>query len=208
MTDVERDPERDPVLRRALDELRKLPAADVAAMRRVVSAAAAARVTPFDCEPGMLSPRRGRSIRMWMVVGIAAASAFVGFALRGLWTSRSHSASTTVALAGPSNAPSMVRTAASTELDPAPVQQPFVFNNGRAHKVFVVGDFNRWDPTATPMTRSSDGELWSTVIPVVPGRHMYAFMVDDSLFTLDPNAPKTRDPDLGAEGSIIIVGRP
>jgi hypothetical protein len=37
---------------------------------------------------------------------------------------------------------------------------------------------------------------------------MYAFMVDDSLFTLDPNAPKTRDPDLGAEGSIIIVGRP
>jgi hypothetical protein len=208
MTDVERDPERDPVLRRALDELRKLPAADVAAMRRVVSAAAAARVTPFDSEPGMLSPRRGRSIRMWMVVGIAAASAFVGFALRGLWTSRSHSASTTVALAGPSNAPSMVRTAASTELDPAPVQQPFVFNNGRAHKVFVVGDFNRWDPTATPMTRSSDGELWSTVIPVVPGRHMYAFMVDDSLFTLDPNAPKTRDPDLGAEGSIIIVGRP
>jgi hypothetical protein len=177
-------------------------------MRRVVSAAAAARVTPFDSEPGMLSPRRGRSIRMWMVVGIAAASAFVGFALRGLWTSRSHSASTTVALAGPSNAPSMVRTAASTELDPAPVQQPFVFNNGRAHKVFVVGDFNRWDPTATPMTRSSDGELWSTVIPVVPGRHMYAFMVDDSLFTLDPNAPKTRDPDLGAEGSIIIVGRP
>jgi hypothetical protein len=202
------DAERDPVLRRALDELRKLPPADVGAMRRVVSAAAAARVTPFDSDPGMLSPRRGRSVRVWMVVGIAAASAFVGFALRGAWTSRSHAASTTAASGALSTAPSIVRTAASTELDAAPVQQPFVFNNSRAHKVFVVGDFNRWDPTATPMTRSSDGELWSTVIPVVPGRHMYAFMVDDSLFTLDPNAPKARDPDLGAEGSIIIVGRP
>jgi len=202
------DAERDPVLRRALDELRKLPPADVGAMRRVVNAAAAARVTPFDSDPGILTPRRGRSVRVWMVVGIAAASAFVGFALRGAWTSRSHLASTAAALSAPSTVPSIVRTAASTELDAAPVQQPFVFNNSRAHKVFVVGDFNRWDPTATPMTRSSDGELWSTVIPVVPGRHMYAFMVDDSLFTLDPNAPKTRDPDLGAEGSIIIVGRP
>ena len=74
------DVERDPVLRRALDELRKLPPADVGAMRRVVSAAAAARVTPFDSDPGMSSPRRGRSVRVWMVVGIAAASAFVGSA--------------------------------------------------------------------------------------------------------------------------------
>jgi hypothetical protein len=42
----------------------------------------------------------------------------------------------------------------------------------------------------------------------MPGRHVYAFMVDDSLLVLDPRAPKSRDPDLGAEGSIRIVGRP
>jgi hypothetical protein len=203
------DAERDPVLRRALDELRRLPPADVAAMRRVVTAAAAARVTPFDGEPGLVSPRRGRSIRVWTVVGIAAASAFVGFALRGASMSRARSASTSVASTTVKSAsPSIVQPVVATELDAAPVKQPFVFNNSRAHKVFVIGDFNRWDPTATPMTRSSDGELWSAVIPVVPGRHMYAFMVDDSVFTLDPNAPKARDPDLGAEGSIIIVGRP
>jgi hypothetical protein len=209
MTDVERDPERDPVLRRALDELRKLPPADVAAMRRVVTAAAAARVTPFDGEPGMLSPRRGRSIRVWTVVGIAAASAFIGFALRGASMSRARSASTMLASSAVNSAlPSRLQAVASTELDAAPVQQPFVFNSSRARKVFVVGDFNRWDPTATPMTRSSDGELWSAVIRIAPGRHMYAFMVDDSLLILDPNAPKARDPDLGAESSIIVVGRP
>src|SRR5205823_2031989 len=86
------DAERDPVLRRALEELRKVPPANVDAMRRVVAAAAAARVTPFDGEPGILSPRRGRSIRLWMVVGVAAASAFVGFTLRGAWTARARAA--------------------------------------------------------------------------------------------------------------------
>jgi 1,4-alpha-glucan branching enzyme len=99
-----------------------------------------------------------------------------------------------------------MRTVAATELEPAAIPHQFVFNSAGARKVSVVGDFNRWNPTSTPMI--SDGELWSVTIPIVPGRHMYAFMVDDSLFTLDPAAPKARDPDLGADGSIVIVGRP
>jgi hypothetical protein len=35
-------------------------------------------------------------------------------------------------------------------------------------------------------------------------------MVDDSTFTLDPDSRVARavDPDLGAEGSVVIVGRP
>jgi hypothetical protein len=201
------DAERDPILRRALDELRKVPPPDIGAMRRVVAAAAAARVTPFDGEPGILSPRRGRSIRVWMVVGIAAASAFVGFALRGAWTSRSHAPIIVASAVGDSTR-SPMRMVAATEPDAAPIPHQFVFNSSRAHRISVVGDFNRWNPTVAPMVRASDGELWSVTIPIVPGRHMYAFMIDDSVFTLDPTAPKARDPDLGADGSIVIVGRP
>lgn len=200
------DAERDPMLRRALDELRKVPPPDVAAIRRVVAAAAAARVTPFDGEPGVLSPRRGRSIRLWMAVGIAAASAFVGFTLRGAWTSRPYASPSVAGASIVDSTRSPMRTVATTELEPAAIPHQFVFNNSRAHKVSVVGDFNRWNPASTPM--KSDGELWSVTIPIVPGRHTYAFMVDDSLFTLDPTAPKARDPDLGADGSIVIVGRP
>jgi hypothetical protein len=58
------------------------------------------------------------------------------------------------------------------------------------------------------MTRSPDGDLWSITIPVTPGRHTYGFMIDDTVFVLDPRAPKSRDPDLGVEGSVMIVGRP
>lgn len=201
------DAERDPVLRRALEELRRVPPPDVEAMRRVVAAAATARVTPFDGEPGILSPRRGRSIRLWMAVGIAAASAFVGFALRGAWTARAHLAPTFASSNFVDSTRALARNSA-TEREAAPIPRQFVFNSSRAHRVSVVGDFNSWNPTNAPMVRSPDGELWSVTIPIAPGRHMYAFMVDDSLFTLDPTAPNARDPDLGTKGSIVIVGRP
>ena len=202
MTDVERDP----MLRRALEELRKVPPPDVAAIRRVVAAAAAARVTPSDGEPDVVRLPRGRSIRLWMAVGIAAASAFVGFALRGAWTSKQNSVLVAAGSSTVQATRSSMRTVATTEFEPAAILHQFVFNSSRAHRVSVVGDFNRWNPASTPM--KSDGELWSVTIPIVPGRHTYAFMVDDSLFTLDPTAPKARDPDLGADGSIVIVGRP
>jgi len=41
-----------------------------------------------------------------------------------------------------------------------------------------------------------------------PGRHIYGFMIDDSVLMLDPRALKTRDPDLGTDGSVRMVGRP
>jgi 1,4-alpha-glucan branching enzyme len=73
-----------------------------------------------------------------------------------------------------------------------------------------VGDFNGWNAMNAPMTRASGGDLWSVTIPIAPGRHTYGFMVNDSTFTLDQDArvARARDPDLGVEGSVVIVGRP
>jgi hypothetical protein len=50
--------------------------------------------------------------------------------------------------------------------------------------------------------------VWTTVLAIAPGRHVYGFMVDDSILVLDPRAPKTKDPALGVEGSVVIVGKP
>ena len=96
----------------------------------------------------------------------------------------------------------------SAEVAAEPIVEQFVFKAAGAHRVALIGDFNRWDRSAAPMTRSSNGDLWSVSIPMMPGRHMYGFMVDDSILVLDPRAPKSRDPDLGVEGSVRIVGRP
>lgn len=197
------DSEHDPVLRRAIDDLRRLPPLDSEEIRRVVSAAAVARVSPAE-DDDMIVAYPGRSLTVWAVVGIAAAAAFVGFALRGVWTSHQTSAANVVASA-PSAAP--IR-AADVGDEALPIPHQFVLENARAHRVSVVGDFNGWNASKTPMVHTPGGTSWSAIVPIMPGRHIYGFMIDDSVFTLDPRAFKSRDVDLGTEGSVVIVGRP
>lgn len=198
--------ERDPVVRRAIDELQRMPAADADAIRRVVTAAAAARVAPSDDEVAAVHTRT-RRVPIWAIGGIAAAAAFVGYVVSG--AHRANTETTVIAANQPAatTLPSDIQPVANTG-DALPVPHQFVFSSRRAHSVSVVGDFNGWNPGRTPMTRASDGDLWAVTLPIMPGRHMYAFMVDDSVYTLDPRAPKARDRDLGTDGSVAIVGKP
>ena len=48
----------------------------------------------------------------------------------------------------------------------------------KARKVAIVGDFNGWDEKATPMLRRNADDSWSAQVPLSPGRHVYAFVVD------------------------------
>jgi hypothetical protein len=204
------DAEHDPLLRRAVEELRQMPAVDPEAVRRLIGAAAAARVTPVDAElGGRRSAVAGR--HAWILIGLAAAG-LVGFMTRGRFVSSAAQPANTIAASAPSTAPPSQPAAFLHDVSAADpslmtIPQPFVIENAVAHRVSVVGDFNTWNPAATPMLRSPQG-LWSAVVPLAPGRHIYGFMIDDSLFVLDPRAPKSRDPDLGTEGSVMMVGRP
>jgi hypothetical protein len=199
--------EHDPVVQRAVDELRKLPPLDREAVERVARAAAAARVSPAELDPADM-PRR-RSIRVWSAVGLASAAAIAGFVIGGARLTKT-SEPTTRPVASVAKAPdsgAQLQLATRNPSDVAPIPQQFIFENTHARRVSVVGDFNNWDAKKNVMARDGDG-LWSTIVPIVPGRHTYAYMVDDSVFTLDPRKPKTRDPDLGGESSVLMVGRP
>lgn len=196
----------DPILDRAIDELRRLPPVDPVAIRRIVDAAAEARVTAAD-EPVFVAGSSGRSIRIWSALGLAAAAAVAGFIVRGAVTTEAPTqvvAQTPVA----TTTSESLRQVTSSSAESSPILQQFIFENAHAHSVSVVGDFNKWDRSTAPMQRSSDDATWSVIIPIVPGRHIYGYMVDDSLFTLDPRAPKVKDVDLGTEGSVVMVGRP
>ena len=76
-----------------------------------------------------------------------------------------------------------------------------------ARRVSLVGDFDVWSPTAEPMRRLPDG-TWTTTVALTPGRHAYAFVVDDTVWVTDPTAPLVRDPDYGRDHSVIVVGQP
>lgn len=81
----------------------------------------------------------------------------------------------------------------------------FVLVAPQAARVSLVGDFNRWDPAATPMKRTPTGGTWSVVIPLKAGRHEYAFVVDGKQWLPDPSAPLAPVDGLGVPNSVVLV---
>lgn len=90
--------------------------------------------------------------------------------------------------------------------DPArPV--PFVLMAPEAARVSIVGDFNDWDPAATPLRRAGE-HAWWVVVKLPPGRYRYSFVVDGTRWVADPAAPRAVDNDFGPASSVVtILGR-
>ena len=83
-----------------------------------------------------------------------------------------------------------------------------VFSAPAARSVRVVGDFNGWNERLSPMVRDDASGLWSARLMLRPGRHVYAFVVNDTQWMRDPRAPAAPDADFGRAGSVLLVGRP
>ena len=82
----------------------------------------------------------------------------------------------------------------------------FVLIAPQASSVSLVGDFNDWDPTKSPMTAARQAGLWSAVLPLEPGRYHYAFLVDGVHWRPDPTAPRAGDDEFGTPSSVVTVG--
>ena len=72
-----------------------------------------------------------------------------------------------------------------------------------AGQVFLVGDFNQWNPTATPMNRMPDGK-WMASLELPHGHHRYLFIVDGE-GQLDPNASGITRNESNEPVSLIAV---
>jgi len=83
----------------------------------------------------------------------------------------------------------------------------FVIVAPQAAKVSLVGDFNRWDATATPMVAQGKDGLWTVFVPLRPGLHTYSFVVDGQ-FVSDPAAPIAPDDGFGHRSSVVLVRKP
>ena len=81
----------------------------------------------------------------------------------------------------------------------------FVFVDSTAQSVSLVGDFNGWDRTGHDLEPSGSRGAWSISVPLSPGRHEYAFIVDGKRWVADPFATVIHD-DFGTESSVIQLG--
>jgi len=157
-----------------------------------------------------------RTLRVSPLAGLALAAGFAGIvALATARVVTRPSAPVTVARAG-ATAPAVAPASASAPVA-APVVVPmptrdtvrlvqFVLVAPKAARVAVVGDFNNWDRVATPLRRGGQGSVWAVDVPLAPGRHQYAFIVDGVRWVLDPTAPRAVEDDFGTPNSVVTVG--
>lgn len=84
-----------------------------------------------------------------------------------------------------------------------PVQFKYEPLTGGKKEVYVAGDFNEWDPKATPL--EEDKGIYKTTINLEPGKYQYKYVVDGKWVT-DENADELVDDGYGGQNSVKIVG--
>ena len=189
---MEHDDDRE-LIRRMAESYPRVGSADVAAKSRLMDR------LRRESRPSGLDVRRppfheGWAPARWAMS--AAATLLLGTALGWFLHDRVEKQATT-----PSLPPGVADVSTTCEL--RLVQ--FVLRAPKASQVTVVGDFNQWDPVATPMMRRQGG-AWTAAIPVSPGRHVYAFIVDGDRWVADPAAPLAPEDGFGIRNSVIVVG--
>jgi len=158
--------------------------------------------------------RRRFVVSLPAAIGYALAATLAGFLIRGAMPKEraqvavAPEARTTDTSGGARTTVQPVAESVDRAAQEKPVAVQFVLDAAAAKRVALVGDFNGWNGSATPLARDSASGAWSVVAAVPPGRHVYAFLVDGKVWTLDPRAPKAKDSDYGAEQSVVIVGLP
>ena len=128
-----------------------------------------------------LARRSGHAGRWLLLAGVAAAALFFSFAGR----------TGTTGAVSPSDSLVTVH---------------FVLVS-QARRVSVVGDFNGWDPTATPMLQRVPNSLWEASARIPSGRVEYAFVLDGKTWIPDPNAPRAPASEFGTRNSVLTVAR-
>jgi len=181
----------DPKLQRLAKELRQEPPLDSTLDQRVM--ALVRQHGPAAGRSGLVVRFRDwllepRTLRLSPLAGMAAAALVLIIIAASVSLSR-HQPARTIA-DGAISQPEWVR---------------FVFTAPGAAQVSLVGDFNDWDPAATPLHATAADGVWSISVPLSAGRHEYAFVVDGADWRPDPAAPPAARSDFGTPNSVVTV---
>lgn len=198
MSDLKLDPFIDDVAR----ELRRPVTFDAGFDERVMSA----------ITPPVLSITSRRQAQPWYrrsisisVTGLAAAAAFAGIVAFGTWSivGGGRGADNSTAAAGSP----VELTPAAGALSPEGLvlqNQQFLIVAPDARTVSLVGQFNGWDPEATPMTYDAAHGAWHVTVPLAPGLYQYQFLLDGVRRVADPAAPQVSS-EFGSPNSLVTV---
>ncbi|MBI4670984.1 MAG: isoamylase early set domain-containing protein [Chloroflexi bacterium] len=74
-----------------------------------------------------------------------------------------------------------------------------------AQAAVVVGEFNNWDPAATPMKRKKDGTFSVTVNLERGKQYRYKYYLDGQRWANDPQADALTPNIFGTQDSVLAV---
>lgn len=91
----------------------------------------------------------------------------------------------------------------------APVATPsgvrFVLMQPGARSVALAGSFNQWSATSYPLVRDGSRGLWTVVVPLPPGEHLFMYVVDGTQWISPPLAEDYVDDGFGAKNGVVVV---
>ena len=184
--------------------------------RRLLAAVRADAASPADEAPVRVAAagrardwwRRPRPLRVSPLAGLAAAACFAAVVSAATLAATAARRPDARLAAAPSPAPAPSVASAGAAGDTVHIVR-FVLVEPGARRVALVGDFNGWSADATPLASAGSPGTWTISVTLPPGRHEYAFLVEDGAGAVrwmrDPFAPPVRD-EYGTESSVVMVG--
>jgi hypothetical protein len=155
----------------------------------------------------------------WAGVAVAAAALAIAY-IGGMYTARNRpsvpAANQRTGVPTETAATGTAPRAAAADISPGFVNQAaaesglryvrlaYVPTDPSVEKVTVVGSFNNWDPSATPLQRQNG--VWSTILVLAPGSYEYMFFENGAHWVTDPLAVQTRDDGFGGANAVLDVG--
>jgi 1,4-alpha-glucan branching enzyme len=75
-----------------------------------------------------------------------------------------------------------------------------------AESIYLVGDFNDWDETATPMAHLKKGDFKAILDLTIDDEHAFRYLVNGETWVNEEDADKTVPTEYpGAENSVIVT---
>ena len=190
------EPDSDPFIRELAAQLRAEEDVRAAFESRVMAAVREEAAATAAAQATRTRPWWGRrSIHLTPVSALALAASLAAVAYVG---ARGVDEPVDVTSSGPAVAAQ--EASAGTEI------VRFVFVDRQAREVAIVGTFNQWRKDANPLQATGVPGVWTASVPLEPGRHEYAFVIDGEKWSPDPFAPGITD-DFGTESSIVRIGQ-
>jgi 1,4-alpha-glucan branching enzyme len=81
----------------------------------------------------------------------------------------------------------------------------FVLERPDAKSVALAGSFNQWSASSNPLARAKSGGLWTIVLPLPPGEHVFMYVVNGAEWISPPLAEDYADDGFGAKNGVVVV---